>query len=201
MLVIAMTGGIGSGKSTAVEMFKQYGVPVIDTDIIARQLVNDDPGVLNEITNEFGVEILDDQKRLNRSRLRQIVFNDDSKRKRLQDILHPRIHQQVLDDIAAIKADYCIIVIPLLAESTHDYPHDRVLLIDADESVQLERTARRDNSSKELVGKILSAQASREQRLAIADDVIDNSGTIEELRKQVDTLHERYQNMAHHQTY
>ena len=197
MLVIAVTGGIGAGKSTAVDMFKQYGVPVIDTDIIARQLVDSDPDVLSAIIKEFGNDILNDQHGLDRSKLRQIVFNDQHKREVLQDILHPRIHAQVLKDLKLINANYCILVIPLLAESKHSYPYDRVLLIDADETVQLERTSKRDNSSKALIEKIMSAQASREERRALADDIIDNNGTLEELQSQVNALHEHYLKLEH----
>jgi dephospho-CoA kinase len=197
MLVIAVTGGIGSGKSTAVDMFKQYGVPVIDTDVIARQLVDSDPGVLSAITKEFGNEILNDKQELDRTRLRHIVFNQQHKREVLQNILHPLIHAQVLKDLKLIDADYCILVIPLLAESKHAYPYDRVLLIDTDETIQLERTSKRDNSSKALIEKIMSAQASRELRRSLADDIIDNNGTIEELQSQVDTLHEEYLKLAH----
>jgi dephospho-CoA kinase len=196
MLVIAMTGGIGAGKSTAVDLFKQYGVPVIDTDIIARQLVENDQVVLKEIASQFGTEILDENQNLDRARLRQIIFNDEHKRELLQNILHPRIHKQVLESLQSLQSEYCIIVIPLLAETKHEYPYDRVLLIDADEATQVERTMKRDNNSKALIDKILSAQASREQRRAIADDIIDNSGTIEELQLQVAALHKQYQEMA-----
>ena len=199
MLVIAVTGGIGAGKSTAVDMFKQYGVPVIDTDIIARQLVNSDPGVLSAIVKQFGNDILNGKLELDRSKLRKIVFNDEHKREILQNILHPLIHAQVLKELEVIHSDYCIIVIPLLTESRHSYPYDRVLLIDADESIQVERATKRDNNSAVLVEKIMSAQASREQRRALADDIIDNNGTLDELQSQVSALHERYRKLAHRQ--
>ena len=192
MLIIAITGGIGAGKSTAVDMFKHYGVPVIDTDIIARKLVDSDPAVLTAMTNSFGNGILNDAQQLDRDRLRQIIFNDRRKRETLQEILHPRIHQQVLSDLANLQANYCLVVIPLLVESKHDYPHDRILLIDANEDVQLERASKRDNNSKELIQKIMSAQASRKERRAAADDIIDNNGSQHELQMQVAAMHEKY---------
>lgn len=190
-----MTGGIGAGKSTAVDMFRHYNVPVIDTDIIARELVDSDPAILDAMTTAFGDDILNEQQ-LDRAKLRQIVFEDEQKRETLQNILHPRIHQQVIHDIETVNADYCIIVIPLLIESQHQYPYNRVLLIDTDESTQLERAARRDGDSKELIQKIMAAQASREKRCAVSDDIIDNNGTLAELQKQVDALHVKYTNLA-----
>lgn len=192
MLIVAITGGIGAGKSAAVDMFRQYNVPVIDTDIIARELVDSDPDILKAITAAFGDEILDDKQQLDRNKLRQIVFNDTQKRETLQNILHPRIHQQVMHDIGTVSSNYCIIVIPLLIESQHEYPHNRVLLIDADESTQLERATNRDNNSKALIQKIMSVQASRKDRRAAADDIIDNNGTLDELQKQVEDLHAKY---------
>jgi len=192
MLIVALTGGIGAGKSAAVDMFRQYNVPVIDTDIIARELVDTDQNILESITAAFGNDILDDKQQLDRGKLRQIVFNDTQKRETLQNILHPRIHQQVVHDIETVSANYCIIVIPLLVESQHEYPHDRVLLIDADESTQLERATNRDGASEESIKKIMAAQASRKERLAAAIDIIDNNGSLEDLQKQVDALHIKY---------
>jgi dephospho-CoA kinase len=200
MLIIVITGGIGSGKSTAVDMFRQYNVPIIDTDVIARQLVNSDPEILKNITEEFGQDILNNQQELDREKLREIVFNDEHQRQKLQNILHPKIHQQVLEELDSISSDYCILVIPLLAETQAEagqrYPYDRVLLIDADEATQLERAAKRDASSKALIQKIIAAQASREKRRALADDVIDNNGTLDELQQQVDALHRHYSRLA-----
>ena len=192
MLIVALTGGIGAGKSAAVDMFRQHNVPVIDTDIIARELVDTDQNILDAITAAFGNDILDDKQQLDRSKLRQIVFNDTQKRETLQNILHPRIHQQVMHDIETVSSNYCIIVIPLLVESQHEYPHDRVLLIDADESKQLERATNRDDASKESIKKIMAAQASRKERCTAANDIIDNNGTLEDLQKQVDALHIKY---------
>jgi dephospho-CoA kinase len=200
MYIVAITGGIGSGKSTAVDMFRQYHVPVIDTDVIARQLVDSDPEVLKKISDEFGQDILNNQQELDREKLREIVFNDEHQRQKLQNILHPRIHQQVLEELDSMTSDYCILVIPLLAESQEKsgqrYPYDRVLLVDADEATQLERAAKRDTSSKAQIQKIMAAQASREKRRAIADDIIDNNGTLSELQSQVTALHEKYSHLA-----
>lgn len=195
MLIVAMTGGIGAGKSTAIEMFKKHGVPVIDTDVIARKLVDTDREVLEAIIAAFGQNILEKQQ-LDRAKLREIVFNDEQKREKLQTILHPRIHRQVMQTIKSMNAAYCLIVIPLLVESKLDYPHHRVLLIDAEESCQIERAAARDQNSKHLIKKIMDVQASREERKNAADDIIDNSGSLSELQQQVDALHATYLKMA-----
>ena len=196
MLVVAITGGIGAGKSTAVDMFRYYNVPVIDTDIIARELVDSDPAILDTITTAFGDDILNKQQQLDRTRLRQVVFDDEQKRETLQNILHPRIHQRVIHDIETVNSGYCLVVIPLLVESQHQYPYDRVLLIDTDESTQLERASRRDSDSKALIQKIIAAQATREERRAASDDIIDNNGVLGDLQKQVDALHVKYINLA-----
>lgn len=191
MLIVAVTGGIGSGKSTVVDLFRQHGVPVIDTDLISRELV-EQPEILETLVNAFGDDILDQHKRLDRARLRQMTFSDSSVRLKLQDILHPLIHQAVLSRLDDIKADYCLLVIPLLYESKFSYPSDRVLVIDADPERQIQRTMQRDQTSREAVEKILTTQASPEQRRTIATDIIDNNGQPEQLETQVDVLHKRF---------
>jgi len=200
MLIIALTGGIGSGKSTVVDMFKVYHIPVIDTDIIARQLLSEDVSIQLETISQFGNDILTPSGEINRSRLRQRIFADVKDREKLQAILHPRIHQQALiqvqQQLASTKASYTLIVIPLLTESRQEYPQHRVLLIDSSEALQIERSSRRDHCSSELIKKILATQATREQRQAIADDVITNNDDLSSLQTAVDKLHKLYSALA-----
>ncbi len=196
MLIIALTGGIGSGKSTVAALFAQFGVPIIDTDIIARELVQKGQPALAEITQHFGAEILTADGELDRKKLRDIVFHDASKRMQLESILHPRILDTVKISITTHHAPYCILVIPLLVESKQHYPHDRVLLVDTTPALQRQRMHSRDQIADSLAQQILAAQASREQRLAIADDVINNIADPAALTAQVATLHEKYLKLA-----
>lgn len=197
MLKIIVTGGIGSGKSAVTKLFRQYNVPVIDTDVIARELSEQTP-VLQELVTQFGADILDPAGKLNRRTLREQIFNDANARHQLEAILHPRIHQQVLQELELLeaRAAYGLIVIPLFVESQQDYPHDRVLVIDASEQTQLERIRQRDLQSDEQIRQILAAQASREQRLAVADDIIENNADLDILASQVQALHQHYLALA-----
>lgn len=196
MLVVAVTGGIGSGKSTVVELFKSHQIPVIDTDLIARSLVEPGQAALAEIISTFGTQYLDTDGSLNRSALREHVFMDEKERLKLESILHPRIHQVVLDQLKEIDAPYCLLVIPLLAETKQHYPCDRVLVVDVTRKTQLARTMQRDNLDEKRVSAIIDSQASREQRLALATDVIDNNADKNSLRQQVEALHEKYLDLA-----
>lgn len=192
MLRIGLTGGIGSGKSTVAELFTRRGVPVIDTDVIARQIVTPGQPALAEIAREFGSDLLDASGQLDRARMRRRVFDDPTARRRLEAILHPRIRAAVRDQIAALKAPYCLIVIPLLVETGFNEVIDRVLVVDVDEVHQQERTSRRDIVPTNEVQKIMATQATREQRLARADDVIVNNGVVADLEREVDRLHASY---------
>ncbi len=196
MLVIGLTGGIGSGKSTVSELFAELGVPVVDMDVIAREVVEPGKPGLEEITREFGPGILDTAGRLDRAALREQVFASQEKREKLEAILHPLIRQQAEQEIAGLQAPYCILVIPLLAESAQPFPVDRILVVDVPESVQIERTMTRDHSSEADVRKILEAQAARKTRLKLADDVIHNTGNRDALRKKVSELHRFYLKLA-----
>ncbi len=199
MFIIALTGGIGSGKSTVEKLFHSYGVPIIDTDVIAQELLSNNNSVKLETIKYFGSEIILQNGEIDRPKLRKRIFNEVSSRQALQKILHPRIHQQTLhqlDELRSSGTAYCIIVIPLLAESNHSYPQQRVLLIDSPESLQIKRARKRDRSTPELIAKIIASQASREQRQAIADDVILNDGDIDSLRNKVDILHKQYCTLA-----
>ena len=192
MLRIGLTGGIGSGKSTVAELFARRGAPVIDTDNVARQVVEPGRPALDDIVREFGSDLLDTNGHLDRARMRERVFNDPTARRRLESILHPRIRAAVRDQVAAIAAPYCLIVVPLLVETGFNELIDRVLVVDVDEEQQRERTSRRDKVSAEAVGKIMATQATRAQRVAHADDVIVNNGTIADLEREVGRLHASY---------
>ncbi|WP_455199862.1 dephospho-CoA kinase [Kaarinaea lacus] len=196
MLTIGLTGGIGSGKSTVAELFKALGVPVYDTDVFARQLVEPGQAALEEIKNEFGEQIIDTSGKLDREKLKQQIFNNDHDRKKLELILHPRIRQLLLTKINHCEAPYCIAVIPLLVEQQWQQIVDRVLLVDVTETTQIVRTLQRDEMSESLAKTIINSQASREARLAVADDVIDNNQGLDSLKSQVTVLHEKYLQLA-----
>ncbi|TDY01165.1 dephospho-CoA kinase [Thiohalophilus thiocyanatoxydans] len=196
MLIVALTGGIGSGKSAVADGFARHGVPIIDTDLIARELVAPGQPALKEITAQFGDAVLTADGRLDRERLREIVFADPARRRALEQILHPRIREEVRRRLDGLPGPYCLVVIPLLAE-TGDYPFvDRVLLVEADEETRIRRTMARDGLSREQVEQIVASQSSPAQRRALADDIIDNSHDLEHLEQQIAALHETYQTLA-----
>lgn len=196
MLRIGLTGGIGSGKSTVAQLFARRGVPVIDTDVIAREVVEPGQPAIAEIERAFGREVLDDAGRLDRAALRRRVFDDPAARARLEAILHPRIRAEVERRLAALEAPYCLVVVPLLVETNFVDLIDRVLVVDADEALQIARTSARDAVPPESVERVMAAQASRAERLARADDVIRNDGTLSDLEHEVERLHARYLAMA-----
>jgi len=196
MLIIGLTGGIGSGKSTVTGLFSALGVPCCDADDISHQLTRANSPVLAEICALFGLGILNNEGQLDRRQLRNIIFSNDKKRHQLEAILHPRIAEAIQHWIAQQTADYVIVSIPLLVESQSRYNFDRVLVIELDPAIQLERTARRDKVTEADIQAIVATQASDEQRRAIADDIINNTGDIEELRRQVSCLHEKYLNLV-----
>lgn len=195
-LLIALTGGIASGKTAAAELFAQLGVPVLDTDQIARDVVAPGMPALGQLVAEFGPEILDAQGQLDRSRMRERVFNDPAQRRKLEAITHPAIRAELAQRSAAAGGDYQIHVIPLLVESGRAEAYDRVLVVDCPEETQIARLMARDSSSREQAAGILSAQASREQRLNAAHDVIENTGTLADLERGVQILHRNYALLA-----
>ena len=196
MLVIGLTGGIGSGKSTVAKMFVALGVPVIDMDQIARQVVEPGQTALTQITHEFGTSILDTDGRLNRRKLRELIFDSVENRRSLEAILHPLIRQETQRQISKLDAAYCIVVIPLLLESNQRSLIDRILVVDVPEALQITRTMQRDHVSTSDVQKILAAQVNRSSRLAAADDVIDNSAVLEQVRIRVAELDQQYRSLA-----
>lgn len=192
MLVIGLTGGIGSGKSTVADMFAGLGVPIIDMDRIARQTVEPGQPALEQITQMFGKDLIGPDGQLNRQRLSTIIFDSAEKRHQLEAILHPIIRKETEQQLAMLEAPYCIVVIPLLLESGLHSLIDRILVVDAPESVQITRTMQRDNISATQAEKILATQVDRQSRLSAADDIINNSGELSELRHQVEHLDQQY---------
>jgi len=195
-LRVGLTGGIGSGKSTIASLFADKGIPVIDADVITRELVEPGEAALNEISETLGKEFISEDGRLNRTRLREVIFNDEVSRKHLEAILHPRVADIVAREVAAINSDYCIIVIPLLFEAAQEHLVDRVLIVDAPEALQVSRVAARDLTDEEQVIQIMASQLDRKSRLARTDDVIVNDGDETALKDQVNHLHEYYLQMA-----
>ena len=196
VLCIGLTGGIGSGKTEASRAFSRQGATVIDTDLIARELVEPGQAALSEISATFGGQLIDESGRLDRSQLRQVVFFNPEQRKKLESILHPRIRERAIALADQAGTPYCILVIPLLVESARDYPLDRILVIDTPRALQYQRVAARDAATTSEIDAILATQASREKRLAVADDIIVNDSDLEHLRNEVERLHPFYLQLA-----
>lgn len=196
MLVVGLTGGIGSGKSVVTDIFARYGVPIIDTDLIARELVQPGKPALEAIAKQFGPQCISTNGHLNRAHLRKMVFADPNLRKRLEGILHPRIKTAVRERLKALSGRYCIVVIPLLVETGMSDVAHRILVVDAPESVQIDRVMARDHVDRAQAQQTLAAQATREQRLAIADDTVFNAGSTDDLEREISALHEKFLALA-----
>ena len=192
MFIVGLTGGIASGKSTASSYFETLGIPVIDADTIARQLVQPGQPALQQIIRHFGESILDNTGELDRTALRAIVFSDAAARQDLEAILHPLIRAEMQRRIGTLAGPYCILAIPLLIETGQTDMVDRILLIDTDETLQYQRLRQRDKLDDHTISAIIHAQASRQQRLLAADDVALNTGTIAELQAQLQGFHQHY---------
>jgi dephospho-CoA kinase len=195
-LFVALTGGIATGKTAVAELFAQHGVPVLDTDQIARDVVEPGAPALGKLVEAFGPDILDAAGRLDRARMRERVFADPTQRHLLESITHPAIRDELARRAAVVDGVYQVHVIPLLVESGRMDAYDRVLVVDCPQEQQISRLLKRDGMDLELARRILAAQASREARLSAADDVIVNTGTLEELRQFVLTLHRNYERLA-----
>ncbi|MGL6572745.1 dephospho-CoA kinase [Aeromonas hydrophila] len=193
MYVVAITGGIGSGKTTVANQFAELGIEVVDADVIAREVVEPGTPALAAIAAHFGSEVITPAGQLDRRRLRERVFTDPQAKGWLNALLHPLIRTEMQRQCAAARSPYCLLVVPLLVENRLTALANRVLVIDVDEATQIERTCRRDGVSREQAQAILAAQASRAERLAAADDVLDNqNGTPEAIKSRILALHETY---------
>ena len=196
VFTIALTGGIGSGKSLVAELFAKLGVAIIDTDIIARELVLPGKPALFEISHAFGRDVLTAKGELDRAKLARVTFSNASLRKQLESILHPRIRAEVRTRLQKLDTPYAIVVIPLLVETGQVEAYNRVLVVDSNESTQVQRVRNRDQRSDQQIQDIMQAQASRTERLSWADDIIENNGTVENLEQNVARLHQTYLNFA-----
>jgi dephospho-CoA kinase len=186
---VALTGGIASGKSTVANLFAALGASLVDTDLLAREIVVPGSPLLREIAAHFGTKILCEDGSLNRQELRARIFADPAQRKWLETLMHPAIRELTDRRSEMATGPYVIVAIPLLVETGGAARFDRVLVIDCDPELQMARLAARDGNSRQQAEKILAAQASRAERLAVADDVIENDGDLDSLRHQVEKLH------------
>lgn len=205
MLVIALTGGIGSGKTTVSEIFKAKNIPIIDTDVIARSVVNKDEPAYDKIVQLFGKEILGADKNIDRQLLRELIFSSTEKRLQLESILHPIIWDEVKSQLSLLSSDlknappYCIVVVPLLFEKTSQLKpihFDRILVIDVPQEIQIKRTKERDNCSETTIENIIENQVSRDVRVDAADDIILNTENLDYLNSMVEKLHNKYIKLA-----
>jgi len=195
MLKVGLTGGIGSGKTAVSDRFAELGAPVIDTDVLAREVVQPGGPALDELVRHFGEAILDSEGALDRARLRELVFSDPGKKQRVESTLHPAIRERLRDRLAALEKQrhpYCIIVVPLLVETDFQTMVDRVLTVEAPRERRIVWVMDRSGLSRREVEQIMDTQASPDARRAVAHDIIDNDGTLEELLAKVERFHAKY---------
>ena len=191
-MIIGLTGGIGSGKSAAANFFQNEGISVIDTDQLARKVIEKDTPGYSKVVESFGANILDNNDSIDRAKLREEVFHDNEKRKILESITHPLVRELMVQKISSSTSPYSIIMVPLIFETNSAKNYDRVLVIDCDVEIQLTRATIRDENSADLIQKIIDSQCSRSERLSIANDVIPNNNSIEDLKKRSLAMHNFY---------
>ena len=191
-MIIGLTGGIGSGKSAAANFFQNEGISVIDTDQLARKVIEKDTPGYSKVVDSFGANILDNNDSIDRAKLREAVFHDSEKRKILESITHPLVRELMVQKISSSTSPYSIIMVPLIFETNSAKNYDRVLVIDCDVEIQLARAMIRDENSADLIQKIIDSQCSRSERLSIANDVIPNNHSIEDLKKRSLAMHNFY---------
>jgi len=195
--VVALTGGVAAGKTAVTRRFEAFGIHVYDADVAAREVVAPHEPALAEIEFAFGARVLQADGALDRRAMRERVFADPDARKKLEAIIHPRVRAWLRRRVGMDRGPYCMLAIPLLVENRAEYEWvDRVLVVDAPETLQIERLMRRDGVTRDAAQRVLDAQSARAQRLAIADDVIVNDGEEAALDSQVAALHARYLELA-----
>ena len=197
-MIIGLTGGIGSGKSAAADYFIDLGVDVIDADMAAKNALQKNSKGYDLFINKFGNKYLDSNKNINRELLRKNIFSNQMNKNTVENIIHPIVQNEILDFIANKKSPYCIVMVPLIFETNSSKYYDRILLIDCDVEMQISRSSARDNQSVKNIEQIISKQASREQRLSIADDVISNSSSLKDLHNNVLRIHKKYLEILNH---
>lgn len=198
-LIVGITGGIGSGKSAVTARFEDKGITVVDADLAARVVVEPGRPALAAIAEHFGPELILSDGELDRAALRQRVFSDEAERRWLEQLTHPLIGQEILDQLTAATSPYTILSSPLLLETSQKDLTDCVVVVDVPEEVQLQRTMARDSNDEEQVKRIMAAQMQRSDRLARADIVIDNTGTLDNLDREVEELHREFLQRAENQ--
>ncbi len=192
-MLLILTGGIASGKTTVANLFKQqFKIDIVDADIVAREVVEPGTHGLNAIIEHFGTDIVRDDQTLDRAKLREKIFSNPEEKAWVNGLLHPMIREKMIEDLEQVTSDYALLVVPLLVENKLDSLCDRVLVVDVEPQTQISRTVKRDNVSEEQAKAILASQASREQRLALADDVVKNNPDDPDLLLQITDLHEKY---------
>jgi len=191
-MIIGLTGGIASGKTTVANLFIALGIDIVDADIVAREVVEPGTVALQEISSHFGAAVITPDGHLNRPALRELIFSNQQAKVWLNNLMHPLIRNAIIEQLQATKSPYAILVAPLLLENKMQSLVSRVLVIDADEKKQIERTIQRDAVDEVQTRSIISAQIARPQRLALADDVIKNNGMINDLTNDVKKLHDSY---------
>lgn len=195
-MIVGLTGGIGSGKSEVSRRFELLGITVIDADIIAREVVARGSEALTAIRAHFGQQILNHDKTLNRGKLRELIFENSEEKNWLENLLHPVIRTETIAQLEGSKSPYTILSSPLLLETTQHELVDRILVIDANEDLQLARASARDANNAEQIKKIMATQMQRSERCAQADDIIHNHGNLQELDVQIKDLHNYYLDLA-----
>jgi dephospho-CoA kinase len=193
---VGLTGGIASGKSTVADILANLGAQIIDTDIVAREVVEPGQPALDEIREAFGDMVFHPDESLDRRALRERIFKNPADRQRLEGILHPRIRRATLAQAESLEGPYQVLVVPLLAGSALTREMDRILVVDCDEDTQLRRLLERDTETEDQARRILAAQASRSERIAIADDIIHNDGSLRDLEAATQRIHEQYIELA-----
>lgn len=196
MFVVGLTGGIGSGKTTVANLFASLGVPVIDTDLLSRELVAPKQTALKKIVGHFGQDILEHSGELDRKKLRDIIFHHKGERQWLENLLHPLIRKKATEQIKSLSSSYCLLVIPLLFEKNLTAWVDHTLTIDCHVNEQIKRVTARDNINADAATNIIQTQLSNKERISKADDTIKNHDDISQLKHQVSDLHHKYLTLA-----
>jgi len=191
-MIVGLTGGIGSGKSAAANFFMDLGIDIIDADLVAKNALKKNSRGYSLFIEKFGNKYLDNKKNINRELLRKDIFSNQINKDILEDIVHPIVYDEILDFIANKQSPYCIVMVPLIFETNSSKNYDRILLIDCDTETQIARSSKRDNQNPIDINKIISKQATRDQRLSIADDIILNTSSLKDLYNNVLQIHNKY---------